>query len=139
MLESLITRSETTQSKIEALQRQVEALLGIGYPPLPLIAPCELKTQGRWDLESRCRALTNPAYLGNQTAICRVLGNYKLYVDTDDTGFGSHVLLDGYWEMWLTIFFARLIKPGMTVIDVGANFGYYTLLFGTLVEDSGHV
>jgi FkbM family methyltransferase len=142
MLESLITRSETVQNKIEVLQHQAEALLRfvrIGYSTLPLISLCELKTQDRWDLESRCRALTNPTYLGNQTAICRVLGNYKLYVDTDDTGFSSHVLLDGYWEMWLTIFFARLIKPGMTIIDVGANFGYYTLLFGALVEDNGHV
>ena len=41
--------------------------------------------------------------------------------------------------MWLTIFFARQVKRGMTVIDVGANFGYYTLLFGSLVGDGGHV
>jgi FkbM family methyltransferase len=47
--------------------------------------------------------------------------------------------LDGYWEIWLTIFFARVIKPGMTIIDVDANFGYYTLLFGTLVGENGHV
>jgi FkbM family methyltransferase len=138
-LESLLTMSERTQHKIEVLQKQAEALLRISHSTFPLISPCELKTQDRWDLESRCRALTNPAYLGKQTAICRVLGSYKLYVDTDDTGFSSHVLLDGYWEMWLTIFFARLIKPGMTVIDVGANFGYYTLLFGYLVEDDGYV
>ena len=51
----------------------------------------------------------------------------------------SNVLLDGFWEMWLNIFFARHIKPGMTVIDIGANFGYYTLLFGTLVGPQGYV
>ena len=83
--------------------------------------------------------MTNPAYLGDHTALCRVLGSYKLYLDTRDTGFSSHVMLDGYWEMWLTIFFARHLRPGMTVIDVGANFGYYTLLFGALVGSSGHV
>jgi FkbM family methyltransferase len=48
-------------------------------------------------------------------------------------------MLEGYWEMWLTIFFARHLRPGMTVIDVGANFGYYSVLFGALVEDTGHV
>jgi len=49
------------------------------------------------------------------------------------------VLLEGYWEMWLTIFFAKHLQPGMTVIDVGANFGYYSVLFGALVENTGHV
>jgi FkbM family methyltransferase len=138
-LRRLITTFETTQSKTEASQREIEALLRVGYSALPLISPLELKTQDRYDLENRCRALTNPVYLGNHTAICRILGSYKLYVDTADTGFGSHVLLDGYWEMWLTMFLARHLQLGMTVIDVGANFGYYTLLFGALVGDTGHV
>ncbi len=83
--------------------------------------------------------MTNPVYLGDHTALCRVLGSYKIYLDTNDTGFGCHVLLDGFWEMWLTIFFARHVQPGMTVIDVGANFGYYTLLFGSLVGPKGRV
>lgn len=32
-----------------------------------------------------------------------------------------------------------IIKPGMIVLDVGANFGYYTLLFSKLVGPSGKV
>jgi len=137
-LEGLIAEIETTRRRIEASQRAIETLLRIGYSP-PLIGPLELRTQDRFDLEARCRALTNPLYLGNQTALCRILGSYKLYVDTADNGFGSHVLLDGYWEMWLTLFFARQVQSGMTIIDVGANFGYYTILFGSLVGDAGHV
>ena len=126
-------------NKFETSHREIEALLRIRNSPPQLISPLELKTQDGYELENRCRALTNPLYLGDHTAICRILGSYKLYVDTSDTGFSSHVLLDGYWEMWLTIFFARHLQPGMTVIDVGANFGYYTLLFGALVGESGHV
>ncbi len=30
-------------------------------------------------------------------------------------------------------------RPGMTVVDVGANFGYYTLLFSRWVGSAGHV
>jgi FkbM family methyltransferase len=131
-LRSLLTRLETAQSKIEARFRA-------GCAMVPQSVQLALKTQNRFDLENRCHELTNPVYLGNQTALCRILGSYKLYVDTADTGFSSHVLLDGYWEMWLTIFFARHLLPGMTVIDVGANFGYYTLLFGAFVGDAGHV
>lgn len=104
-----------------------------------LISPQELATESRFVLEDRCRALTNPVYLGNHTALCRMLGLCKIYLDTTDTSFTSHLLLDGFWEMWLTIFFARQVQAGMTVIDVGANFGYYTLLFGFLVGTAGRV
>jgi FkbM family methyltransferase len=34
---------------------------------------------------------------------------------------------------------ASHIKPGMTVVDVGANIGYYTLVFADLVGASGRV
>jgi FkbM family methyltransferase len=48
-------------------------------------------------------------------------------------------MLDGFWEMWLTQYLAGCIKPGMTVVDVGANFGYYTLLMADAVGETGHV
>lgn len=33
----------------------------------------------------------------------------------------------------------HLVKPGMNVIDVGANAGFYTLAFASQVGDTGHV
>ena len=127
-------------AKFEASQRKIEEALSFPRPvSFVPISPQELRTLGRYHLENRCRALANPVYLGDQTALCRILGFYKLYVDTADTGFASHVLLEGYWEMWLTMFFIHHLQPGMTVIDVGANYGYYSVLFGALVEATGHV
>ncbi|MFA6322230.1 MAG: FkbM family methyltransferase [Candidatus Buchananbacteria bacterium] len=35
--------------------------------------------------------------------------------------------------------FKNIIKPGMTVIDIGAHIGYYTKLFAKLVGRKGHV
>src|SRR5688572_30814710 len=35
--------------------------------------------------------------------------------------------------------FHEFIKPGMTLLDVGANIGYYSLLAGKLVGPSGRV
>ena len=128
-------QAEQAIRTIDATQRAVLR----GIREAPLISPLELASGDRFVLENRCRALTNPVYLGDNTALCRVLGYYKIYLDTNDTGFASHLLLDGFWEMWLTIFFAGNVKPGMTVIDVGANFGYYTLLFGALVGPQGRI
>lgn len=36
-------------------------------------------------------------------------------------------------------FFSRHLKPGMTVIDIGANIGVYSLVFADLVGESGRV
>ncbi len=99
----------------------------------------EIAAWDRFELEALCRAQTQAIYLGDHTGLCRILGRYKFYVDTRDRGFGSNVLLDGFWEMWLTQFMARYVKPGMVVADVGANYGYYSVLLADLVGGEGHL
>jgi FkbM family methyltransferase len=137
-------------TQIEAGQRNVEAVLRSSgmeladlkkarQARLDTLSLPELASSDRFDLESFCRARAQAAYLGDHTALCRVLGRYKMYVDTRDTGFGSNLLLDGFWEMWLTIFVARIARPGMVAVDIGANFGYYTLILADLVGEAGHV
>ncbi len=37
------------------------------------------------------------------------------------------------------VLIARHVRPGMTCLDVGANVGFYTLLFSSLCGDSGKV
>jgi FkbM family methyltransferase len=73
------------------------------------------------------------------TAICRVLGRYKMYVDLRDTGFVPHLMFEGYWEYWLTDFMWRNLRPGQVAVDVGANHGYYTVLLSDLVGPEGRV
>lgn len=99
----------------------------------------ELMAFDRHQAEAAILQRVSSAYLGSHTALVRVLGRYKLYIDTRDRGFGSHVLLDGFWEIWLTLFCARNVKRGMTAIDVGANFGYYSLLLAELVGAKGEL
>ncbi|HEY1073978.1 FkbM family methyltransferase [Brevundimonas sp.] len=106
---------------------------------MTLLGLNELTRLDRWELERRCRALANALYLGDKIAVCRTLGRYKMFVSTADVGFGPHLLLDGLWESWLTVFMARQVKPGMNVVDAGANHGYYTLLFADLVGAQGKV
>ncbi len=45
----------------------------------------------------------------------------------------------GEWEPYNTALIKRLLKPGDTFVDVGANIGYFSLLASTLVGELGHV
>lgn len=107
--------------------------------PGSLLSLDELRGPDRYRAECICRAATQAVYLGEHTVLSRVLGRYKMFLDTRDRGFGAHVMLDGYWEMWLTQFIARLVTPGMHVADIGANFGYYALLMADLVGPAGRL
>lgn len=82
---------------------------------------------------------TRSQYLGSNKLLCQILGKFKFFVTGDDVGLASHLLFDGYWEYWLTKFFASHVKPGATVIDVGANLGYYSVLAADLVGGDGRV
>lgn len=101
--------------------------------------PEHLATWSRRQLEAAIRQSVQTAYLGGGLVLARILGRHKIFLRSSDRGFACHLMLDGFWEMWLTQFLARRVKPGMTVIDVGANFGYFTLLLGDAVGQSGHV
>jgi FkbM family methyltransferase len=93
----------------------------------------------RPQIEDWCRSKTQQAYLGEHTALARVLGNHLMYVDTRDLSLAPHMLMNGYWEMWVTEAICNYVRPGMRCLDVGANCGYFTLLLSELVGDKGWV
>lgn len=102
----------------------------------------ELKNLGlgrRPQNQSIIRELCNPAYVGDGTVLARVLGRFKMFLDANDAGLSPHLMLDGYWEMWLTEAIASTVKPGMIAVDIGANLGYFTLLMAELVGPGGKV
>jgi FkbM family methyltransferase len=109
--------------------RRAGGLVGLG----------RLAYGARYPLECRIRAAATTAYLGDHRAVCWVLGRYKLFVDTRDRGIGCLLMLDGYWEIWLTRLVARAVRKGMVCVDVGANLGYYALLMAELCGPDGKV
>ena len=55
----------------------------------------------------------------------------------DDAGKAIHQ--SGWYEHDTIRAFQTILKPGDTFLDIGANFGQYTLLGSKLVGESGHV
>lgn len=84
------------------------------------------------------RAACRSVYVGQNEVLCRVLGRFPMYVDGGDVSIGQHMILNGFWEMHVTEALARAVEPGMTVVDVGANCGYFTLVMGHLAGKQGH-
>jgi len=63
---------------------------------------------------------------------------FSIYVQEDDTSVGQHVKRGGY-EPHVTAVFRDRLRPGMHVLDIGANIGYYTMLAASLVGPTGSV
>lgn len=57
----------------------------------------------------------------------------------DDPFWFRLELLTNQHEVETTQHVAQMIKPGMTILDVGAHVGYYARMFSSLVGDSGQV
>lgn len=63
-----------------------------------------------------------------------------LLLDPEDMGMSRALLLAaGEWERPETEAFRSRVREGMTVIDIGANLGYYSLLAAQLVGPLGRV
>lgn len=63
--------------------------------------------------------------------------NYKLKLDLKDPGISRTLLLFGEREIEHKIMLERIIKKNMTILDIGANIGYYAIMELKLMNNSG--
>lgn len=71
--------------------------------------------------------------------ICVDLNGFQLCVESEDPMLGKHLSEAKVYEPHVTAIFQQAVKPGMTVVDVGANVGYYTMLAARELRGSGKV
>ena len=71
--------------------------------------------------------------------VIRTINNYKMYLDPMDPGLSSTLFVTGKREEQLKYVLSKEIKQGDTIIDLGANIGYYALMEQDIIGSSGKV
>jgi FkbM family methyltransferase len=66
--------------------------------------------------------------LSETELLTKIFSGLKMYLDPRDRAITPHLALDGIWEHRITAAWLKVLKPGMTVFDIGANNGYYGVL-----------
>jgi len=91
----------------------------------------------RQDIEKISLEAVRNIYMGSNISLCKILTKYNIYLDGRDAGVVPNIMMDGYWESWITKFIAKTVQPGDYCVDAGANFGYYSLLIANLAGREG--
>jgi FkbM family methyltransferase len=95
-----------------------------------------------WDSEtilSRRHALLTQLQRTVVTLKLSGVDETPLFLIPDDAIITPMTIRHGVWEANETYWFCRSIGPGDTLVDVGANIGYFTVLGARIVGDTGHV
>src|SRR5574341_1177435 len=68
-------------------------------------------------------------------------GKFKMVLDKTDTDISKQVERFGWYsdESFETSLFEKHLKKGMTVLDLGGNIGFYTILARSIVGQEGRV
>jgi FkbM family methyltransferase len=66
-------------------------------------------------------------------------GSFRIAVASDDAGVGAEILSAGTYEPHIAAFYRTRLRPGMSVVDVGANIGFHALHAAHLVGAEGRV
>ncbi|AWB46223.1 FkbM family methyltransferase [Paenibacillus sp. CAA11] len=78
-------------------------------------------------------------YIGNNKMLVNLGYGGYLTISSQDLSLMPTLVSTGVFEVPLTKYFINNVKPGETIVDIGANVGYFTLLAAKLVGEKGKV
>ena len=98
------------------------------------------------DLTVLVSSYLNSQEFANRHLVGRQLGqwelvelpNFKLYASAEDS-IGKVIIQAHNYEPHVSKMFFEYLRPGVGVLDIGANIGYFSLLAASLVGPSGFV
>ncbi len=78
-------------------------------------------------------------YLGRDRLLIRAAWGGWFVVPAYNIDIIPGLVRDGVIEPWTTRLACEMARPGQVVVNAGANFGYYTVLYGHIVGAGGKV
>lgn len=78
-------------------------------------------------------------YLGERRGLTQLATGQMFIVNTEARDLATWIIHYGVWETFVDDILSDLARPGDTVVDIGANMGYYTIKLGGLVGPTGRV
>jgi FkbM family methyltransferase len=86
------------------------------------------------------RTRLDTAYAGaGRTPVATPVDDLTIFVDPDDGAIGSFLRRSGTYEPDVTAVVRHHLRPGQCFVDVGASFGYFSALAGSIVGAGGRV
>lgn len=79
----------------------------------------------------------NYYYLGNQRALINLHTGDSFIIDTESIDLSVSLVMYGQWESWIEKHLMQMANEGDTVVDCGANMGYYSVILGRIIGESG--
>jgi FkbM family methyltransferase len=104
--------------KIDAIERKLELISSRTQEVRQLVGPF---------------AATFP----DGSLLTQTIQGLKYFVDPDDLIITPQMVVYRQWEADLSALFQRLCTPESVLVDVGANFGYFTVLGASLIGNKG--
>ena len=118
MMQEMKAELATVRSELSALKHLLADTLGLAREIRQLVGP-----------------FGTP--LGEGKMLVQSLFGIKYVIDPMDLIIGPQLIVYRQWEAELSAMFAHAATKDMVFVDVGANFGYFTCLLGSLIGTSG--
>lgn len=88
---------------------------------------------------SEIRSLVGPfaATFPDGSMLTQTIHGVKYFVDPDDLIITPQMVVYRQWEADLSQVFRNICSPNTVIVDVGANFGYFSILGANIIGKSG--
>lgn len=118
VLDAVHDTNNDVQQKLQAVERSVhETQLKINHTQATLLEEIGRRVKNSGTIT-----------LSETELLTKIFSGLKMYLDPRDLAITPHLALDGIWEHRITAAWLKVVQPDFTVIDIGANNGYYGAL-----------